>query len=94
MYSTHRQPRGCINSNTFRQALGFLGLNSPLYCEGGKKKKKVDCFKCCKGSYLCKTRIISQNKNEGVERRQVMEGTGWGKDNNYPQKPAPVGFLA
>lgn len=37
MYSTHRQPPGCINTNAFRQVLGFLRLNSPLDC--GRKKK-------------------------------------------------------
>lgn len=58
MYSTHRQPPGCINTNAFRQGLGFLRLSSPSYCGGGENKKE-DCFKCCKGSYFCKTRIIS-----------------------------------
>lgn len=32
-YSTHRQPSGCSNKNTFTQALSFLMLNNPLYCE-------------------------------------------------------------
>lgn len=32
-YSTHRQPSGCINTNTFTQALSFPMLNNPLHCE-------------------------------------------------------------
>lgn len=85
MHSTHTRPPGCIDTNTFRQALGFLSLNSPLYWG------EVYCFICCKGSYLCKTRIISYNKNR---ERQAREGRGWGNDNNNTQKPAPVWILA
>lgn len=56
MDSTHRQPPGCINTNTFRQASDFEAEQSLILWE---KKKKVDCFKYCKGSYLCKPRFIS-----------------------------------
>jgi len=33
MYSTHRQPSGCINTNMFTQALNFLMMNNPSHCE-------------------------------------------------------------
>lgn len=69
MYPTHRQPPGCNNTNTFRQASGFLRLNSPLYCE----KKLWTVLNAARVHIYVRPELSVKIK---MGARQVMEGTG------------------